>query len=59
MRCDGSAFAIAHNHPSGDPEPSEADVLATRRVAEAARAVELRFLGHVVIGNDAWACVAI
>lgn len=52
----GRAFAIAHNHPGGDAEPSEADTAATRAVAEAARAVGLRFCGHVVVGDGgAWA----
>jgi DNA repair protein RadC len=52
LRCDGRAFAVAHNHPCGDPEPSDADVEATESVAEAARAVGLRFLGHVAVGRD-------
>jgi DNA repair protein RadC len=52
LRSDGRAFAIAHNHPCGDPEPSDADIAATRQLAEAARVVGLRFLGHVVISPD-------
>ena len=55
LRHDGKAFAVAHNHPSGDPTPSEADVEATRAIAEAARSVRVRFLDHVVVGVDAWA----
>jgi DNA repair protein RadC len=51
LRCDGRAFAIAHNHPGGVIEPSEADVAVTERVAAAAHAVGLRFLGHVVTGG--------
>lgn len=51
----GSAFAIAHTHPSRNPVPSEADRQATRTFATAAAAVGLRFLGHVVIGGDRWA----
>lgn len=51
LRCDGRAFALAHNHPCGDPEPSDADIEVTGRVAEAARVVGLRFLGHVVVAN--------
>lgn len=54
LRHDGRAFAIAHNHPSGDPEPSEADRRATADVREAATAVGLRFLGHVVVCRDGW-----
>ncbi|MHB1775206.1 MAG: RadC family protein [Acidimicrobiales bacterium] len=54
LRHDGRAFAIAHNHPSGDPAPSEADVLATRALAAAAKVVGLRFLDHVVVAGDRW-----
>ena len=54
LRHDGRAFAIAHNHPSGDPTPSEADMLATRALAAAARVVGLRFLDHVVVAGDRW-----
>lgn len=57
LRWDGRAFAVAHNHPSGDPDPSEADVDATRGIGEAARVVGLRFLGHVVVGGLLWAAV--
>jgi DNA repair protein RadC len=58
LRHDGRAFAIAHNHPSGNPEPSEADQRATAEVRDAARVVGLRFLGHVVVGGGGWAPVA-
>lgn len=51
---DGRSFAIAHNHPSGDPEPSSVDVQATRAIRDAARVVGLRFLGHVVVVEDGW-----
>lgn len=58
LRHDGRAFAVAHNHPSGELEPSEADRAATRDVRTGARAVGLRFLGHVVVGDGAWQPVA-
>jgi DNA repair protein RadC len=54
LRHDGRAFALAHNHLSGDPEPSEADIRATRDMKTAASAVGLRFLGHVVVAGDEW-----
>lgn len=54
LRWDGRAFAVAHNHPCGDAEPSDTDVAATRRIADAARIVGLRFLGHVVVGGVPW-----
>jgi DNA repair protein RadC len=54
LRHDGRAFALAHNHPSGDPEPSEADRSATEEVKAAATVAGLRFLGHVVVANEVW-----
>jgi enoyl-CoA hydratase/carnithine racemase len=50
----GASFAVAHNHPSGDPTPSIPDRQATARLREAAEAVGLRFLDHVVVTDDAW-----
>ncbi len=58
LRHDGRAFAMAHNHPSGNPEPSEADRRATESVKAAATAVGLRFLGHVVVTANEWQAVA-
>lgn len=52
LRWDGRAFAIAHNHPGGDLEPSDADRSATERISGAARAVGLRFLGHVIVAGN-------
>lgn len=55
LRHDGRAFAIAHNHPSGDPSPSEHDVVATQQVDQGAMTLGLRFLGHVVVAGESWA----
>lgn len=44
-------FVLAHNHPSGDPRPSEADRRLTRRIHEAADLLQLRFVDHVIIGT--------
>ena len=54
LRHDGRAFALAHNHPSGDPTPSTSDVRSTGRVVEAADALGLRFLKHVIIAGTRW-----
>lgn len=58
LRHDGRAFAIAHNHPDGNPEPSDADLRATAAIGEAASVVGLRFLGHVVVAGEAWGLVS-
>jgi DNA repair protein RadC len=43
-------FVLAHNHPSGDPSPSQADISFTRRIREAAELMKLVFADHVIIG---------
>jgi DNA repair protein RadC len=47
----GFAFVIAHNHPSGDPSPSDSDRVVTRRVLEASNLLMVRMLDHVVVGS--------
>jgi len=54
LRHDGRAFAVAHNHPSGDPTPSPADVQVTRELAAAAKVVGLRFLDHLIVTDEEW-----
>ena len=46
-----SALVLVHNHPSGDPSPSRADVDMTRRIEAACRAVGLALHDHVVVGK--------
>ena len=46
-----SAIIIAHNHPSGDPAPSSADIQVTRQLREAARLMDIALLDHVIIGD--------
>jgi DNA repair protein RadC len=47
------AFTLVHNHPSGDPNPSDADFRLTRQINEAARVLHISFLDHVIIGQPA------
>jgi DNA repair protein RadC len=46
-----SAVVCVHNHPSGDPSPSAADIQLTRQLREAAAAVDIPLLDHVIIGR--------
>jgi DNA repair protein RadC len=47
-----AAVILSHNHPSGDPEPSEADRSITVKLASALSLVEVRLLDHIVVGAD-------
>jgi DNA repair protein RadC len=46
-----SAIILVHNHPSGDPTPSKADISMTREIAEAAEALKIAIHDHLVIGR--------
>jgi DNA repair protein RadC len=46
-----SALILVHNHPSGDPTPSRADIEMTREVAAAAKALRIQLHDHLVIGR--------
>ena len=52
VRRGAAAVIAAHNHPSGDPEPSAEDVEVTRRLAEAGRLLGIPLVDHVVVGAD-------
>jgi DNA repair protein RadC len=47
-----ASIVLAHNHPSGDPTPSDEDVTITRRLVEAGRALEIPILDHVILGEN-------
>lgn len=47
-----SALILVHNHPSGDPTPSEQDIDMTRRIEKAARALDITVHDHVIIGRS-------
>lgn len=47
------AVIVVHNHPSGDPSPSQTDHSLTRRLAEAAELLQIKLLDHIIIGAPA------
>ncbi|MCL4516524.1 MAG: DNA repair protein RadC [Firmicutes bacterium] len=52
IRYGSAAVILAHNHPSGDPTPSQEDLAMTRRVAEGGRLLGIEVLDHVIIGDN-------
>lgn len=53
IRHGATAVVCAHNHPSGDPAPSAADIQVTRQLRDAAKAVDIDLLDHLIIGMAA------
>ncbi|WP_241657313.1 RadC family protein [Aurantiacibacter suaedae] len=49
-----AAVILVHNHPSGNPEPSKADIDITRRIAEAGRLVNITVHDHVIVGREGY-----
>ncbi len=47
----GVGLAVVHNHPSGDPEPSEQDIEITSEIIRAGRILDIEVLDHLVIGD--------
>lgn len=52
MDVGASALILVHNHPSGNPEPSRADIEITRRIAEAGRLLGVTVHDHVIVGRE-------
>ena len=51
LRCRAVSMVLVHNHPSGDPTPSRADMLLTQRLKEAGDLVGITLIDHIVIGD--------
>jgi DNA repair protein RadC len=57
LQRNSAAVIVAHNHPSGVAEPSQADELITQRVKEALALVDIRLLDHIIVGDGV--CVSL
>ncbi len=47
-----SSIIVAHNHPSGDPAPSNEDIEITKKLVESGKIIGINLLDHVIIGHD-------
>jgi DNA repair protein RadC len=56
--CNATSIILAHNHPSGDPTPSEEDVTLTKRLKKATSLLGLDLLDHLVIGYEKYYSMA-
>jgi len=51
LQLNAAALLFAHHHPSGIPEPSDADIRITKRLTQALGMIDVRVLDHVIVGN--------
>lgn len=51
LELNASRMIVAHNHPSGQPDPSAADVAITKKLAQALRLIDVQLLDHVICTN--------
>ena len=52
VRRSSASVIFVHNHPSGDPAPSEEDIAATKRLMQAGELLGVQVLDHIVIGDN-------
>lgn len=52
LKAHSSAIVLSHNHPSSNPTPSEADVAITKKLADAAKLMDIQVLDHLIICGD-------
>lgn len=52
VKLSANSIIVAHNHPSGDPTPSPADIEATKAINEAGNTMSINLIDHIIIGQD-------
>ena len=54
LYANAAAVILAHNHPSGQPEPSNADKRITERIQSALALLDIRVLDHIIVGDSCY-----
>jgi len=54
LKACASGIILSHNHPSGEPNPSEADILLTKKLFQAGELLDIPILDHIIICNDSF-----
>ncbi len=49
-----AAIIVAHNHPSGDPEPSKEDIAVTQRLVKAGKIMDIQIIDHIIAGDSSF-----
>ena len=58
LECGAVYIILLHNHPSGDPTPSQSDIDLTKRIKEAGNIIGIELLDHIIIGNNCYISMA-
>lgn len=51
LMCNASAIIVAHNHPSGDPTPSDTDIKTTEKLVKAGEILHVPIIDHIIVGG--------
>lgn len=54
IKAGAAAIIVAHNHPSGDPRPSSADIAVTKKLSDAGKIMDVPLLDHIIIGLNGY-----
>jgi DNA repair protein RadC len=54
LLCNATGLVLAHNHPSGQVQPSSADIELTRKIVEAGKVLDVRVMDHVVVSSESY-----
>jgi DNA repair protein RadC len=54
IQCSAAQLIVAHNHPSGDTDPSEEDIAVTGKLKEAGRILGIEILDHVIVSQSGY-----
>ena len=52
LKCRACHLMLLHNHPSGDPKPSNQDILITQKIKEAGELMDILLIDHIIIGDN-------
>lgn len=59
IKHNAAGIILAHNHPSGDTKPSEADIEITKKLIHAGKILDIKIIDHVIVGNDSWSKIEV
>lgn len=54
LRCDAVSIVLLHNHPSGDPTPSDQDISVTKKILQAGKIIGIHLIDHIIVGEHCY-----